>query len=490
MKPGMPAGETASDRAPPCTGAPSLPLPTGGGGECIGEKFAARQVIPTGSMSVPTATRLAHSDLGPQLPLSDDSGAREPIRLRLESFPFLNHPEDRHGRTAMKHMYALFGLILAGASALCGISASVNADDGAAIPAAECVERPKGVEPPPKRMAPTPLPRRGKEYSKGEVGAETSNLRIKAVCPNGRVPVIKALSTKLEKGNPLLGPDPGGETLRLEGPQRGEFIRRHLRSFEEVYKRAKPEQEAPPPGPPPGPPPQCDGVPSFGSCYYYGSAAFSTTADGGGMTQSIEKPEYVNTGGIGHTLDELAVQGGDQNGNIIEIGWFTSAEQYGNTNPHIFVFHWKNWNPTCYDTCGWVQWSNTYHPGMDLGAAVGKQVYIGYVFYRGNWWAWFDNQWMGYFPGSEWDGKYTKASLIQWFGEVASANGIPPKTDMGNGQFPNSPGAASMATLCDVDAKAWVCWYRDQQSMSRTMPKYYDIDHVSFGATRYGGSGD
>ena len=120
---------------------------------------------------------------------------------------------------------------------------------------------------------------------------------------------------------------------------------------------------------------------------------------------------------------------------------------------------------------------------------VSSNVYIGYVFYQGNWWAWFDNQWMGYFPGSEWDGKYTKSALIQWFGEVASANGIPPKTDMGNGQLPTSD-AASMATLCDVDAKAWVCWYRDQQSLSRTVPKYYDISRISFGTTRYGGPGE
>jgi len=87
----------------------------------------------------------------------------------------------------------------------------------------------------------------------------------------------------------------------------------------------------------------------------------------------------------------------------------------------------------------------------------------------------------GLLPGSEWNGQYTKTSLIQWFGEVASANGIPPKTQMGLGQFPSSTNGSDMATLCDVDAKAWVCWYRDQQSLSRTVPKYYDIARVAFG---------
>lgn len=207
------------------------------------------------------------------------------------------------------------------------------------------------------------------------------------------------------------------------------------------------------------------------------------------MTNSIDSPAYVNTGGSGHTLNEIAVQGGPNNGNIVELGWLVSSDQEGNNNPHIFVFHWKNWVGTCYDGCGWQQWSNTYHPGMDIGGALGKQVYIGYVLYQGNWWAWFDDQWMGYFPGSEWSGQYTKTSLIQWFGEVASANGIPPQTQMGDGQLPAAANAASMATLCDVDAKAWVCWYRDQQSLSRTVAKYYDISRVAFGATRYGGPG-
>lgn len=401
----------------------------------------------------------------------------------------------------MTHMRAPYGLVvtLASFGVLCWMNGPASAAEGsggesasAATPVVECVNRPKGVRPPPKRLAPGPRPRGEKGYSKEEARPATSSLRIKAVCPQGKVPVAKILPTKVKKGNPLLGPDPNGEIFKFEGAERAEFIRRHVRSFEEVYKRGRPGEEGamnPPPSPPPGGP-ACDGVPSFGSCFYYGSAAFSTAADGAGMTQSIEKPQYVDTGGSGHSLDELAVQGGDGNGNIIEIGWLVSTEQYGNANPHIFVFHWKNWAETCYDACGWVQWSSTYHPGMDLGSVVGKKVYIGYVFYQGNWWAWFDNQWMGYFPGSEWDAKYTKSSLIQWFGEVASANGIPPKTDMGNGQFPSSGSAASMATLCDVDAKAWVCWYRDQQSLSRTVSKYYDISRVAFGATRYGGPGE
>jgi hypothetical protein len=45
----------------------------------------------------------------------------------------------------------------------------------------------------------------------------------------------------------------------------------------------------------------------------------------------------------------------------------------------------------------------------------------------------FDDQWLGYFPGTEWDNSYTKSALLQWFGEVASQNGVPPRTQMGDG---------------------------------------------------------
>ena len=44
--------------------------------------------------------------------------------------------------------------------------------------------------------------------------------------------------------------------------------------------------------------------------------------------------------------------------------------------------------------------------------------YMGWVFFQGNWWAWYDNQWIGYFPGTLWEKGYSKSSLVQWFGEV------------------------------------------------------------------------
>jgi hypothetical protein len=244
-----------------------------------------------------------------------------------------------------------------------------------------------------------------------------------------------------------------------------------------------------PPPPPPGQP-ACDGIWQDGACYYYGSAALQRAADGGGMTMAVKRPSYDNSGGPGHSLDEIAVQGGTGNGNIVEVGWLVSSDMNGDLDPHIFVFHWVDGAPSCYNTCDWHQWSNVYYPSQNINQIINRDVYIGYVFWQDNWWAWFDDQWMGYFPGSLWNGEYKRNALIQWFGEVASLNGIPPKTQMGDGIFPPPNSAAADFTLCDVDAKAWVCWVRDKQNVAPpTNAKYYRINRVGVGDARYGGPG-
>jgi hypothetical protein len=334
-----------------------------------------------------------------------------------------------------------------------------------------CVPRPEGAEPPPFPVGPTPTAGEG-----GRQG-EYKPLDLRPACPEGEVPEVRPFSPPEGKGNPLLGAKrSGGEATpgAVEGTPyatpkasaSGETGRAgSLRAFFQA----------------------CDGVPSSGSCYYYAAAQYRREADGGGMIATINRPDQV---GGGHSLDELAVQGGADDGDIVELGWNVSNGQYGDDRPHLFVFHWIGWEPTCYDGCEWQQWSGTYFPGMDLSAAEGREVYLGYVFWEGNWWAWFDNQWLGYFPGSEWSDSYTQSQLLQWFGEVASDNGIPPQSDMGNGQFPNRERAARMSVLCDVDAGDWVCWYRDEQSLTATVPSYYDIAGTGFGQVDYGGRGE
>lgn len=325
----------------------------------------------------------------------------------------------------------------------------------------KCIKRP-GIKPPPRGIV-KPAP--GRPGGPRTAGSQVA-VGIKPVCPAGEVPVIKGSPPGLPKGNPER---PVGTAATSPGG----------RSADSLPPKA-PRIDQP-----------CAGViyPSEpGECYYYAGASDLRTAQGGGLTTTIEKPSYNNSGGPGHTLEEMSVQGGSGEGNIVEIGSSVSTDQFGNADPHLFVYHWLAWASTCY-SCNWVQWSNTYYPGMDLSSFVGHSVYNGYVYYQGNWWGWFNDQWVGYFPGSLWKGQFTNSTQVQWFGEVATQNGEPPLTQMGDGLFPSNTAAAPMSTLCDVDAAAWVCYYYDQQSLYQTQPKYYGVLHTGFGAIRLGGPG-
>jgi hypothetical protein len=269
---------------------------------------------------------------------------------------------------------------------------------------------------------------------------------LPAVCPPGEVPVIKNLV--MPHGNP----DQGVRARRV------------------TSTKALIEQP-------------CNGTEEDGGCYYWAYASDTRNDQGGGVTMTIENPAVVSAG---HSLEEMSVQGGSGDGNIVEIG---STVLDGNSYPQLFVFHWLDWKPTCYDGCGWQQYSSTYYPGMSLLSMVGDSVYNGYVFYDGYWWAWFNDQWLGRFPASIWDDQYEQSQQVQWFGEVDADSGVPPQDQMGDGLFASNAAAAPMSTLCDVNAAAWRCYYYNQQTLSETDASYYTIADAGYGAIRLGGPG-
>lgn len=353
----------------------------------------------------------------------------------------------------------------------------------------KCVKREAELRPPRIEMP-------GRRAFEGREQEFRPGRQLKPVCPEGEVPVIVAPKKgHFIKGNPMLGNYSAPGPAHPLPPQ---LVNHLLLPFDQVYwkREGRATQPIARPASGSGDPP-CDGVSWFGACFYYGTASEQRTADGGGMTFTIETPVVDDSGGGGHSIGEIAVMGaGTAGGSLddVEMGFSVSQDQFLDSHPHLFVYHWINGAETCYsnssDLCGWNQYSSTYSPYMDLSGLVGQNVYIGWVHWNGAWWGWFNDQWLGYFKDSEWSGQFTQTVQIQWYGEVASNNGIPPKTQMGDGQFPSNTTAALMETLCDVDAKAWVCWYRDLQSTGATKTSYYDIqNHVSFGAVRYGGSG-
>ena len=375
--------------------------------------------------------------------------------------------------------------------AAAGMNPSFSAAQEPTKSPVKCVKRAADLKPP--RGAPPSLRAEGgrkQEFHKAP--------RPKPVCPEGEVPelTVAPRGRRFPKGNPLFGPyaQPGPAH-----PLSREFMRRNLLPFDQVYwkRDGRPKGEPAKPMKGSGDAP-CDGMSNSGDCYYYATAGETRTADGGGMTYTIEEPVVDNSGDSGeHSIGQIAVQ--NDPGNFlddVEMGWSVSPDQFGDTHPHLFVFHWINmdWNLSCYANsttpCVWNQYSSTYYPSKDLSELVGQNVYIGWVHYRNAWWGWFNDQWLGSIPDSEWSGAYTKSALIQWYGEVESNNGVPPKIQMGNGEFPSQWTAARMSTLCDVDAEAWVCFYRDQQRSGATRINYYDIlNHTSSGEVRYGGPG-
>jgi hypothetical protein len=355
----------------------------------------------------------------------------------------------------------VFRLHACAAAAIVAVGYAIGAAPAAFAQASavECVAPAATATPP--SAAPPSAP--GSRESR--IGDPTAQAlaRLQAPCGAGLVPRVKQLapdSSGVLKGNPLLRQS---SALRNKTPG----------------QRRAASADAP----------ACDGNLSEGSCYYYGRAVLAQPVPGAGMNMSVERPRFT---GIGHTLAEISVQGGPEDGHIVEIGWNVSAQQYNDVDPHLFVFHWKNWTGTCYDGCGWVQTSQRIFPGQNLSALIGTDVFVGYAYFQGNWWAWFGNEWIGYFPGTEWNGQYQQASLVQWFGEVASYNGIPPQLAMGAGIFPTTTMGARLTNLCSYDGNTNQCPMRTDYGIDvspQSATRYYQVIRIGASDVRYGGPG-
>jgi hypothetical protein len=291
----------------------------------------------------------------------------------------------------------------------------------------ECRERPKDLAEPPRRDPAGPKDFRGKQTTIDAANA----VEAKPLCPEGQLPVPREYFAP--KGAPFFS----GTAVDAPYQYAGAWASAGGR------------------------------IPLF---------------DGGGVVTKVENPAISRSAGS-HSLFEISVQGGEGNGNIVEIGW---TKQVGDNTPRLFVFHWVGSNPACYNGCGWMQWNPNIVPGMVVNP--GTESYMGYVFFEGNWWAWYANQWVGYFPGARWKGSYTQASLVQWFGEVYDSDPTP-ENDMGNGYYASQAVAARFWYPCTVEAAAWVCWIHPTPSLTEPSLPYYSIRNTGGSAHRYGGPG-
>ncbi|MGA8113318.1 MAG: neprosin family prolyl endopeptidase [Actinocatenispora sp.] len=214
------------------------------------------------------------------------------------------------------------------------------------------------------------------------------------------------------------------------------------------------------------------------SAYTYVYGRQSVATDGANVSLQQATPSLA--GGDYHSLAELAVQSADGN-QIVEIGWTVDQGLNGDTQPHLFVFHWIDLQATCYNGCGFVSTSSSIHAGDAV--ASGQTGTYKIVHANGQWQTWYNGTEVGYFPDSEWGNRYTRAGLVQAFGEVSSATETP-CTDMGNGTFGSAAGSAQIGGYSLINGASGA-----SLSVADTNASWYDHGATTATSFRFGGPG-
>jgi neprosin-like protein len=220
------------------------------------------------------------------------------------------------------------------------------------------------------------------------------------------------------------------------------------------------------------------------TAYFYSEAYQLAVADGAFAWITVTKPAV--SAGDYHSLAEIAVSSSDSR-QVVEVGWTVDRSLNGDSYPHLFVFHWVDDQPTCYNACGFVRYYNQlgYYAGMRLPlSAVGVGEYFSIRHSGGNWWIAYNNQYIGYYPDSLWSGAFTKSGGMQWFGEVAASTAAP-CTDMGNGAFAASATASRM-----YNAGLWGATVQPNlTARPATNAAYYTVVKSDSRSVRFGGPG-
>lgn len=224
----------------------------------------------------------------------------------------------------------------------------------------------------------------------------------------------------------------------------------------------------------------------FGACFSYVAGRQFAFASGASVQLWEARPEIdPNDIPNEHSLQELAVESVDGL-QIVEIGWTVDKGLNGDLAPHLFIFHWVDGIPTCYNGCGFVHTSTAVTPGMKLPSGHLGTFQIDHVGDR--WELSLDGTMFGYFPDSLWGTSvFTQPLLIQAFGEVASTS-APTCNDMGTGKFAESPASSEISgfkllgstTPVDITAPGFLLV---------TSPDWYTASDATPTSLRLGGPG-
>ncbi len=166
--------------------------------------------------------------------------------------------------------------------------------------------------------------------------------------------------------------------------------------------------------------------------------------------QSNEQPfiDYRKTGETAaHSLGQIWASAEYATGKYsdVEEGWSESWGQFGDVNPHLFIYAVDaNVGLGYVGQSGipWVQYSTVAFPNMTLTHNDTWHTY-GAELNGSGWWFYYDGQWVGYIPSSAWTRFYPAwLNQIEAGGEVATPE-YETCTDMGhNGEYGHEGEAA------------------------------------------------
>jgi hypothetical protein len=224
--------------------------------------------------------------------------------------------------------------------------------------------------------------------------------------------------------------------------------------------------------------------------FYYAGGLDQSVIGTEGATAEIPVNRAQGEPAPGHTLTELSITSTD-NRQAVEVGWTIDRGLFPDWSPRLFVYHWVDGNQTCYNGCGFV--AEPACPGVfEVGRLLlSPERPAGTTLAFTIWHV--DNRWdiyvgackVGYFPDSLWNGRFTRPSVIQVFGEVsARVTSWDPCGDMGTGAFPTQTTGAQLR----LSPIPWTNGSIDLATNQPT-PDLYQAVKTSRNTVRYGGPG-
>jgi hypothetical protein len=206
------------------------------------------------------------------------------------------------------------------------------------------------------------------------------------------------------------------------------------------------------------------------------------------VLQRNEQPTFdlADATDSGHSLGQLWVV--DRRGpactSSVEIGWTVSPEQYGDLQPHLFVYAWDCGVGLGYvgqSSIPWVQRSHVIAPNAVLGHGRSLHRY-GVELRGGAWWFSYDGRWLGYIPSSAWVRRFPSVITETEVGGEVAVPGYGACTTMGNeGRYGTDPRAALVSGV----------WYKRGGSRIAARLKGYSSNaRYTTGGWERGGLGD